>query len=623
MGQQSLYEKNKEFMESKISGFSEKIEQATQSDAAVNVCEYQTRDGRLGLYIQNASGIIQLNSQYDSKIYAQIWADRVLQKENLGRHHIAVVFGFGNGDYVKALLDRLPEETHVVCYEPSVHIFSKVMHAVDLEEILSDKISIFVEGINMDNFSAYWQTVVYLGNAALIHAVRLPVYPGVFVDELHTLLKRIEENNLRIKALWNTQVLYAENVSKNQIKMLPWLFKTYNLKELLEKLPDNYPVIVIAAGPSLKKNIKELKRAKNRALLIAVDVSMHLLLEEGIVPDIYVTIDPGKPLELFEDERIHEVPLCTVTSGIEEAVRKQKKQVFFSLGGDYITDCYREFQKSVFFLETGGTVAHNAFTLAVEAKMNPIILVGQDLAFTDDQRHAQGAYKNPDKVEDLDDNQIVWVEDIYGNQIKTATNLDMYRKWYEETIASDKMKEIRVIDATEGGAKIEGTEIMTLHEAISQECTRTFDYEQLIAGVSPVFSEEEQERLREKCRLLPHVFRGIQELSLEGTELYEHLSAILKEEELNVEEVKECTNKLGELTEQIEGKLEYQLIEPYIKKVSVEALFNLDDEKDEKREDLQFVADKGLMLMKTVREGVDELMPDVEKMVREIENQQS
>ena len=67
----------------------------------------------------------------------------------------------------------------------------------------------------------------------------------------------------------------------------------------MKVIPKDISAIVIAAGPSLNKNIKELKRAKGKAFLIAVDTAVKRLLKEGIVPDMYATLDGMKTAELL------------------------------------------------------------------------------------------------------------------------------------------------------------------------------------------------------------------------------------------------------------------------------------------------------------------------------------
>ena len=77
---------------------------------------------------------------------------------------------------------------------------------------------------------------------------------------------------------------------------------------ILGAIPNDVPAFVVSAGPSLNKNIKELRRAKNKSFIIAVDTAVKPLLQEGIVPDMFATLDGIKPLELVETEQAKELP---------------------------------------------------------------------------------------------------------------------------------------------------------------------------------------------------------------------------------------------------------------------------------------------------------------------------
>jgi hypothetical protein len=101
---------------------------------------------------------------------------------------------------------------------------------------------------------------------------------------------------------------------------------------------------------------------------------------------------------------------------------------------------------------------------------NPIILIGQDLAFEGDATHAEGT-KYGEKQD------LAWAKDtreVEGNYvptIRTTRVWEMFRKYYEHDIARFNGK---VINATEGGAKILGTELMTFQDTINQYISKPF-----------------------------------------------------------------------------------------------------------------------------------------------------
>lgn len=106
---------------------------------------------------------------------------------------------------------------------------------------------------------------------------------------------------------------------------------------------------------------------------------------------------------------------------------------------------------------------------------------------------------------------------------------------------------MRVIDATEGGAKIEGAEILTLKEAIAQECRREQDMYERMDKMPPLFDEAQQERL----------FKKLYELEALKEEFKLHLEKGIRMERELKEKAKtikprEIAKRLKEVTQQNE-----------------------------------------------------------------------
>src|SRR5690606_16076320 len=107
---------------------------------------------------------------------------------------------------------------------------------------------------------------------------------------------------------------------------------------------------------------------------------------------------------------------------------------------------------------TGGSVAHTTLDLLVQFGCNPIVLVGQDLAYTSGYTHARGTThrKNAYEVATTRHRAALHMPGYYGGTVATSHNLYIYLKWFEEYIAQLGQSRT-VIDATEGGAYIHGT----------------------------------------------------------------------------------------------------------------------------------------------------------------------
>ncbi len=154
---------------------------------------------------------------------------------------------------------------------------------------------------------------------------------------------------------------------------------------------ENVPSIIVAAGPSLNKNILDLRQLNKKACIIATDTAIKPLLNNGIIPDFIVIVDGKKPGLLFEHELLSEVPMIMSSAVSKDPVNMHKGKKFFSWDGSrYEAELIKEAKQhsahpekiDMCSLPTGGSVATTAFSFAKLLGSKTIILVGQDLAFT-------------------------------------------------------------------------------------------------------------------------------------------------------------------------------------------------------------------------------------------------
>lgn len=110
--------------------------------------------------------------------------------------------------------------------------------------------------------------------------------------------------NLDIWFSWYKIILddfgFSQNDDEKSAKILNNLLERHNsLKTSEIQIKDK--VIIFGAGPSLKRNIKDLKKLKLvNFTLIAADGATTALLEENIIPDIIVTDLDGKMDDIFK-----------------------------------------------------------------------------------------------------------------------------------------------------------------------------------------------------------------------------------------------------------------------------------------------------------------------------------
>jgi hypothetical protein len=299
----------------------------------------------------------------------------------------------------------------------------------------------------------------------------------------------------------NTLVLNGRRTAQNVTRNIA----TYATTPSVSGLKDTYkgrPGIIVSAGPSLRKNKHLLRDADGRAVIIAVQTILQPLLDMGVEPQFVTSLDYHD----ISTRYFEKLPRDLKTQLVAEA--KASPRIFeafpgrvWTLGNAYADSLLREMtgtgpeRLEKGRLPSGATVAHLAFYLAEHLGCDPIILVGQDLGFSDGLAYAPGT--NIDDVWRPELNRFCTFEmrqwefiarerpilrkipDQEGRGMYTEERLFTYLQQFERDFLRSKS---RVIDATEGGARKRGASVMTLRDAIDQfcvtPCSRTEPMEQ-------------------------------------------------------------------------------------------------------------------------------------------------
>jgi hypothetical protein len=247
--------------------------------------------------------------------------------------------------------------------------------------------------------------------------------------------------------------------------------KVRPLKYLMNTIPyRGLPVILVAAGPSLDKNINLLKNYQDKSIIIVVDVALFRLNQEGIKPDFVVLIDPSDSIKRFWDFfDTSDLTLVCPTTVSPITLNSWKGKVIFFSQSD--RDIYKG--KVLKRIETGfGNLENNFFVgatmmqLANILKPRLVTLIGHDFAFTDNKAYCDG-------VLDIKiwDNMYPVGSEEHEKQLKVVKEQEVKKELlvefketketvyttrtlvlYRDTLARlIKQFGIKVINATEGG----------------------------------------------------------------------------------------------------------------------------------------------------------------------------
>ncbi|HNV47560.1 MAG TPA: DUF115 domain-containing protein [Spirochaetota bacterium] len=402
-------------------------------------------------------------------------ASRSVQSFSVGRANLIVVLGCGLGYHVTLLRERFPEcDLLVVERDREVvdlcdtHNPSSLAGAIVVTT--PRDLSGYIESLDMARFHGarfYTHRPSYLIDAEFYDAAMRDINQYLS-SKLSDLLTRFE-----FEARW------VENILCN----LRHLERAHAVHDLFGAF-SGIPGVIVSAGPSLRKNVGHLAALRSRALIIAVDTAYPVLRRLGIEPHIVMTLDSQKhSLKHFLGHEDSAAALVADIVSYPRILDRYRGPLIMSSTAKYYQDAgggmNRETTPFMDWVEShiepfgdiqsGGSIATNAFDLLLNAGCAPIILVGQDLAYTGREIHCSGTHHNDgwlpitNRMRNLETinqsvvrRRTIKYVDACGAPTTVLTDFvfDLYRNWFSDSAAKVPCT---VINATEGGARIENT----------------------------------------------------------------------------------------------------------------------------------------------------------------------
>lgn len=272
----------------------------------------------------------------------------------------------------------------------------------------------------------------------------------------------------------------------------------------LQDVFQGVPAVVVAAGPSLDRNIELLREVQDEVVIIGVNTSFKALIDAGVRPHLVLCLESLNVSVHFEglEEALGQTALALDQSSHPALFGLPAGHTFGFLNCSQATMGFaaRIFgDEGVQGLPSGGSIANAAFSCANMLGCEPIILIGQDLAYTGGRAYAsdtvfgditlevdgeEGRLIDPGEVKQAIHDASEVSEDhakfnadrhlfpvtAWGGEgtVLTSIDFDLFRLWFQEAGAhAQAMRPLRLFNATEGGAHIEGFEHVPLAEVLA------------------------------------------------------------------------------------------------------------------------------------------------------------
>lgn len=573
-------------------------------------------EGKQIVGIQKNGRDYYLNSRYSSDTAVKRWITGFHGDKIYGT---AVIIGMSNLQYVRELRKMYPEVRFLI-YEPDKYIWGEILIKTDISDVIADCMANIVVGaIGELYLKELLERTVDYANYKHMQMMVSPNYDKIYPESCKKVKDIVLQRVETIMVDRNTKYRYNVHYTANRCADLYDSLRQYSardIKEVLDGLDlEKIPAILVSAGPSLDKNIRLLKEVKGKAFIVSVDTAIRALVREDIIPDMTVTIDPCKWIDvIYQDERIKETPLLMAfDSNRSTSYNHTGRKFYFYSEFRFANELWEKYNKSYIKLESGGSVANDAFSFIRKMGFKNIILIGQDLAYTGDKIHAENSFGKLLNNSVEAKGEVYIIKDINGEDIKTDYAMDIYRRWFEDQITLHKG--MHVIDATEGGARIEGTEILTLREAIDKYCGNSVhvDFGELIEKVPKAYTKEERLEIESYIKNIVQEMKGsVKQKLSQAKRVYQKLEELNIKRKYSGSAFATVIEKVTEVNEWMTITTEIDMLSMYTDKENYDVMENIFEHTDDQYENIKNIASSGLKMVDAYYKATDMFVEQME-----------
>lgn len=361
------------------------------------------------------------------------------------------VYGLGLGYHVEALSD-MDESISLYVYERDLHVICSFMQSRNQSSLLENQKVTIIYDPDLKQFA----------KSLSENAVIVIHHPSLRCIKQKSIRERMEYLFIRDSGIRNQHNLMVSNFRENVINC------NHNVDELYNEFRGRKAVIV-AAGPSLEKNIEELKKKTENVLIISTGTVFHKLMELGIDVDFVIVSDAQPSIRnQFYRDFDKKVPLLVLSTASKCVAAEYAGEKYIIYQKDYDLSEKTAREKQCIIYETGGSVSTTALDVCLRLGCESVAYIGLDLAYTGKRRHAEGLAG----VEEIDISGMRIVPgyelihtiegyEIIEKEVASSHLFDMYRQWIEKRVQKSK---IPVFDATQGGSIIKGLSIISIYD---------------------------------------------------------------------------------------------------------------------------------------------------------------
>ncbi|MGI6684016.1 MAG: 6-hydroxymethylpterin diphosphokinase MptE-like protein [Bacillota bacterium] len=417
---------------------------------------------------------IHAHSKYDPIRESQ----QLLNKyENIEGYDHVFFYGLGLGYHIEEYVKQFPEKEFSI-YEPSEEIFYKYLSTKNIKNIFDFQFKgLYIEKPEQDS-AVLLNQFISANIRKKILLIFLPSYERIFPEKFARFTSEFQRIVVDQRASYNVNFAFEKRWTINSLLNFPQVLKTPNVLEDLEKEKfKNKPALLVAAGPSLEEDIENIRYIKEHGLayIFSVGSAISVLINNGIYPNAACAYDPtvenAKVFDIVVSRGITEIPLIFGSSiSYKTLLQYPGPKAHMIISQDTLAPFLlnRRDGEQLDKVNDAPSIAVVTLQMLQKLGFSPIILAGQNLAYKNEKRYAQGiAYHDQNnKLTKKDIDKSIEVEDVYGGTVYTNEGFNRMRQQMEMYIRD--YIGVEVINTTKGGAKIKGAVFQKMDELIKE-----------------------------------------------------------------------------------------------------------------------------------------------------------
>jgi Uncharacterized protein conserved in bacteria len=414
---------------------------------------------------------------HDNKDQIREAIDIIANQKNVEDQSDVIFYGIGLGYQLEAFMEQYPNTAFTV-YEPVPEVFYHFLHHFDLREIPGHLLkNVCIESRPEDLVNFCRRFVSGISKSVLV--IELPSYRSIFAEKRQAFFTQFEQriNERRISVATNSA--FEKRWTINSLKNLIRVLNSPNILLANKDRFKNKPAIMVAAGPSLEEELENLKKIRDNGLayIFSAGTALNALVRNKVYPHAACTYDPTEENQIICKEvlkkEIKSIPLIFgSTVGYETLEKYPGPTLHMLINQDTLAAFYLKAKggEGLEYVCDATTIAVITLQLLGKLGFNPIILVGQNLAYRHNKNYASGStYLNLEEASSQELNNAVLVDDVHGNKVLSNDSYLVMRQQIETCLR--QFGDLNVINTTREGAHIKGTRFQSLDDTI-KDCLR-------------------------------------------------------------------------------------------------------------------------------------------------------